>query len=159
MSEDKFDVLITLGEDESDQVLSNRLFSRAIRPVCSPHYLRQGASFDTPESLLSATLLHDETKDAWNNWFYAAGVSTKEELPGPIFQDFNLLVTAAIAGHGVALCPVDVFREDVSKGDLLVLSDIEALEDQYYFLSTRVHRTIMVEKFSTWFLSTVASDD
>ncbi|TPI17326.1 hypothetical protein FJ957_15850 [Mesorhizobium sp. B2-4-6] len=30
---------------------------------------------------------------------------------GPVFADFTILATAVIAGHGVALCPIEVFRE------------------------------------------------
>lgn len=32
-----------------------------------------------------------------------------------------MLATAVIAGHGVALCPVEVFRREIERGDLLVL--------------------------------------
>ncbi|MNL61325.1 DNA-binding transcriptional activator GcvA [compost metagenome] len=74
---------------------------------------------------------------------------------GPVFQDFNLLATAVIAGHGVALCPVEVFRREIEHGDLIVLSPIATLEDESYYLITKNLRSKPVAAFSTWFSSVV----
>ena len=61
------------------------------------------------------------------------------------------LATAVVAGHGVALCPVEVFRREIESGDLVILSDIATLENESYFLITKTARSRAVSAFSDWF--------
>ncbi|MDP9632825.1 UNVERIFIED_ORG: DNA-binding transcriptional LysR family regulator [Ensifer adhaerens] len=150
------DVLITLGADLSVGTQCDRLFSRANRPVASPRYIERKGALDTPEAITTADLLHDETIARWQEWFATAGLPmARPPRRGPVFQDFNLLATAVIAGHGVALCPVEVFRREIEHGDLIVLSPIATLEDESYYLITKNLRSKPVAAFSTWFSSVV----
>ncbi|MEI2299097.1 LysR substrate-binding domain-containing protein [Ensifer sp. MJa1] len=149
------DVLITLGADRSDGTRSDRLFSRINRPVASPRYLERAGDLRTPQAIASADLLHDETTSRWRDWFARAGQASGQALRGPVFQDFNLLATAAIAGHGVALCPIEVFRREIESGDLVVLSEVATLQDENYFLITRATRSKAVAAFGDWFSGVV----
>ncbi|NRP69224.1 Glycine cleavage system transcriptional activator [Ensifer psoraleae] len=149
------DVLITLGADTSDGIGCERLFSRVNRPVASPRYLERRGSIGTPDEIAAADLLHDETTRHWQHWLTKAGLSPRRPLSGPVFQDFNLLATAAIAGHGVALCPIEVCRREIENGDLIVLSDIAVLEDESYFLISKLSRQKAVSAFCTWFKAVV----
>jgi LysR family transcriptional regulator, glycine cleavage system transcriptional activator len=148
------DVLVTLTEGDETGTTSRRLFSRRNQPVASPHYLaRLGAR--NPESLAKANLLHDEDMTNWREWFRKAGIYPLPELKGPIFQDFNLLATSVIAGHGVALCPVEVFSREIAAGDVVVLSDIATMEDASYFVVTPARTRSEVGAFVDWFLASV----
>ena len=69
---------------------------RQRRPICS-----------------STALLHDQDRKGWRNWFKAAGVKAKEILPGPLFEGFNLLHSAILAGQGVGLAPRQLLRRDI----------------------------------------------
>ncbi|EPE93995.1 LysR substrate-binding domain-containing protein [Rhizobium grahamii] len=149
------DVLITLGADTSDGVQCTRLFSRVNKPVASPRYLDGKGSLTDAEEIAAADLLHDETTAHWQQWFTKAGVAPSRSRRGPVFQDFNLLATAAIAGHGVALCPVEVCRREIKNGDLIVLSDISVLERESYFLISKVSRQKAVAAFCDWFQQVV----
>ena len=149
-----FDVLITVGEDPSVDVQNIKLFSRANKPACSPNYVKLRGPFNSPSEIASADLLHDESQDAWRDWFRKAGLPVKNSPAGPIFQDFNLLATAVIAGHGIALCPTALLREELRRGDLIVLSEIETLEDSGYFLITDKQPTNRVIAFVDWFVAT-----
>jgi DNA-binding transcriptional LysR family regulator len=156
LGDGEYDVLITLGEDASGDVERRRLFSRASKPVCSPHYLAKAGNLATPQALLKkADLLHDESRAFWADWFAAAGVTPKGELRGPVFQDFNLLSTAVIAGHGVALCPVDVMRQEIARGDLIVLSDRTILDDRSYAIFARKPLRRPVRQFRDWFVAAI----
>jgi LysR family transcriptional regulator, glycine cleavage system transcriptional activator len=149
------DVLITLREDRSETRECTRLFSRANRPVASPSYLARRGKPETAQAIAGADLLHDETPDRWLNWCRKAGLQPDGPLRGPVFQDFNLLATAVIAGHGIALCPTEVFRRELDNGDLVVLSDIETLTNESYFLVTARPASSAVIKFRDWFCSLV----
>ena len=80
-----------------------------------------------------------------------AGLAAAGADKGPVFQDFNLLATAAIAGHGVALCPVEVCRREIESGDLIVLSTVSVLDDESYFLISKASRSKTASAFCNWF--------
>lgn len=148
------DVLITLGQDSSLGVRSHMLFSRINLPVCSPHFVKRNSGLKRPETLVRASLLHDESRDGWREWCERAGLTglkRPRSLSGPIFQDFNMLATAVIAGHGIGLCPVNVFRAEIERGDLVVLSDIATNEDKGYYMMWRDTAGPLVTQFVQWF--------
>lgn len=152
------DVLITLGADPSPDVTSLKLFSRLNRPVCSPHYLAGRDHLRTPAGIAGADLLHDETRDGWREWFSESGLPGVDVGNGPVFADFNILATAVIAGHGVALCPVEVFRDELKRGDLIVLSEIATNRDKGYFLTMLAQASPAAFKFADWFRQEVSAD-
>lgn len=149
------DVLITLGADSFEGVVCHRLFSRSTQPVASPRYLERKGSINHATQIATADLLHDETTVHWAQWLDKAGVPLTQTLRGPVFQDFNLLATAAIAGHGVALCPVELCRREIENGDLIVLSDISILEEESYFLICKASPQKSISAFCTWFKSVI----
>lgn len=151
--DESLDVLITMGEDLSGGRESRLLFSRRNQPVASIHYLakRNWGVDDVP--LAAADLLHDESVEGWKEWFRKAGLSAPEHIRGPIFQDFNMLATAVIAGHGIALCPVEVFRREIDRGDLVILSDVATAENQGYYVITNSWAKKPVRRFIDWFMN------
>ncbi|TGQ09968.1 MULTISPECIES: LysR substrate-binding domain-containing protein [unclassified Mesorhizobium] len=154
--EDDNDILITLGADPSPHVTSLKLFSRISRPACSPHYLARKGRLETVAAIGAADLLHDETRQGWQEWFSKARIEGRDVGSGPVFADFNILATAVIAGHGVALCPVEVFREELRRGDLVVLSDISTDDDKGYFLTMSAQPSSAESKFAEWFRDQVS---
>ena len=153
---ENLDVLITLGEDRSPGLDCRLLFSRINRPVASYYYLATRPELLASAGLVSADLLHDETMDAWSEWFKKAQLEPPARMRGPVFQDFNMLATAVIAGHGVALCPIEVFRHEIQRGDLVVISEISTLEDQGYFIISATPPRKAVTSFIGWFLERCA---
>lgn len=151
LGQSELDILITYGEDLAEGVVSERLFSRINKPVCSPHYLRGHPVLDTPKQIIGGDLLHDESQQGWIDWRKKAKLPSSKSLSGPVFPDFNMLATAVIAGHGIALCPVEVFREEITRGDLLVLSDINTKSDQGYFITSYQEQRPFVPEFVAWF--------
>jgi LysR family glycine cleavage system transcriptional activator len=151
------DVLITLTAGDERKTASHRLFSRANRPVASPHYLSRRGQLREAWDIAGSDLLHDENPASWAAWFQIAGVMPIPSLKGPIFQDFNLLATAVIAGHGIALCPVDVFAREIASGDLLILSDIATLENENYYMVTSENTRSEVRAFASWFQKYLAA--
>lgn len=150
---ENLDVLITFGEDGSPNVNCHLLFSRINKPVASPHYLATHPEIRAHNGLRKAELLHDETMEAWKAWFEKAQVEPPRSMKGTVFQDFNMLATAVIAGHGVALCPVKVFSYELQRGDLVVISEISTLDDQGYFIVSGKNTTNAVTSFVSWFES------
>jgi LysR family transcriptional regulator, glycine cleavage system transcriptional activator len=145
------DVLITLSAGDEPGTQSRQLLSRVNRPVASPHYLARRGALQSAEAIAGADLLHDEDPANWAAWFRKAGLFPLPALRGPVFQDFNLLATALIAGHGVALCPTEVFAREIAAGDLVVLSDTSTQEDENYHLIMPRNGRAPSHDFATWF--------
>jgi DNA-binding transcriptional LysR family regulator len=79
-------------------------------------------------------LLHDADEEGWRLWFARAGQAAPAQFAGPVFQDFNLLRAAALAGQGAALCPEAMIKDDLDAGRLCQLSDISVNEHTGYHL-------------------------
>lgn len=156
LKDDDNDVLITLGADPSPTAASLKLFSRMSRPACSPHYLARKGRLGSPAEIAAADLLHDETRQGWREWFSQAGMAGVDVGTGPVFADFNILATAVIAGHGVALCPIEVFREELRRGDLVVVSDIATDRDKGYYLTMSAQPSAAEITFADWFRDQVS---
>lgn len=150
------DALITFGAEPTPGVQSDRVLSRISRPVASRSFLEKCGPFESPSRIAAAPLLHDESRDGWRRWFRKAGVEGVSGDTWPVYQDFNLLVTAAIAGHGVALCPVEAYRTEIERGDLVVLSDVAIDEDAAYYISYSANARPAVNQFVHWFLALIA---
>ncbi|MFT3974479.1 MAG: LysR substrate-binding domain-containing protein [Amaricoccus sp.] len=123
-------------------------------PVAAPHLGRP----ETPAAMLAAGLLHDTDLSGWRGWLDAAGAAALPVAPGPVFEDFNLLRAAALAGQGVALCPLAIIADDLREGRLGQLSEI-AVRDTcgYYLLSSpapAADRAPAVAAFRDWLLAT-----
>lgn len=147
-----YDVLITYIGQESDDVIEIPFISRNTYAVCSPKFLEEYGPFDDPADILRSEVIHDENKDGWTEWFKLAGVTVEGDLPGHTYADFNLLVISAIAGHGVALCPIDAFREEINRGDLVTLFDVASNTDKFYNICKRKDSSKDVMSFVDWFI-------
>lgn len=104
-------------------------------PVCSPSLvLRKTSSPVEPAQMVRLGLLHDTDTSGWRSWLGKAGHRPAGPLDGAVFEDFNLLRSAALSGQGVALCPNAMIGADITAGSLVRLSDIPVLTDHGYFM-------------------------
>lgn len=104
----------------------------SVRPVCSPTYRRRLPDRVSPQHLQGAELLHDTDHQAWLRWFRESGANLRALPPGDVYEDFGLLGAAALAGHGVALCPVQLVGEELARGELVVVSNTATLTERRY---------------------------
>jgi DNA-binding transcriptional LysR family regulator len=98
-------------------------------------------------------LLHDMDEGGWRAWFARAGEVPPARWDGPVYQDFNLLRAAALAGQGAALCPRAMIGDDLAAGRLCQLSDVGVLEASGYYLlrgQMAVRRGAAVSAFRDW---------
>lgn len=79
-------------------------------------------------------LLHDTDRSGWRAWYGRAGCPMPDLPDAPVYEDFNLLRAAALAGQGVALCPQAMIRPDLRAGHLVQLSPITVGEGAGYYL-------------------------
>ena len=150
------DLAINYGDWDEAPIGAKHFLSGVSVPVASAMYVDQHGSFDEPSALLKTTLLHDQDRKAWPQWFKAAGISLKASLPGPLFEGFNMLHSAILAGQGVGLAPKALLRRDLDQGNLVQLFDIEVLAGRAYYITEppapRASRAAEVDVFKSWLL-------
>ena len=115
-------------------ILSRPFLSGRSVPVASPALIGTGPAEASADRLLELGLLHDTDLSGWQIWFARADLAPPARLSGSIFEDFNLLRAAALAGQGVALCSLAMIGPDLAAGHLVQLSEISVLDEFDYYL-------------------------
>lgn len=147
----ELDVLITYHDGPYEgPYLATKLLAGEVRPVCAPSYLAAAPKNGDDIDFSAATLLHDENRSSWSRWLQKCGIGSETINSGTVFADFNLLSIAAIAGHGVALCPTALIFAELKRGDLILLSDIPENCDRNYLLFEHKRKYEAVDKFCSW---------
>lgn len=153
------DVAIVFGVDPPKMVgtVVTRFLSGETAPVCAPH-LELGRSV-TGKDMIRAGLLHDTDATGWRTWLGVVGDEHGLDS-GPVFEDFNLLRVAALAGQGIALCPLAIIADDLRDGRLVQLSERTIRADSAYYVVVPSDRvppsSSVVMHFRDWLLSTGA---
>jgi LysR family glycine cleavage system transcriptional activator len=126
------DVAIRLGRGNWPGVHATRLTASHVFPVCNPSVARK---LRQPLDILRQRRLVDNSiYDEWGRWFKAAGATDE---PGDTRQidDDNMLLQAAIEGHGVMLARAIIAQDDLDAGRLVRPFDVSVLSSfQYYFV-------------------------
>lgn len=120
-----------MGGDESlDEV---RLMTEEVFPVCSPSLLKDPTNpLRTPNDLTHHILLHDDIRTDWRVWLTAAKVDHINSEKGPIYNQSQLVLQAAIAGEGVALGRSAIVHDALEAGLLVRPFDL-ALSGRYAY--------------------------
>ena len=147
----EIDILITyLDGPYQGPYVATKLLAGEVYPVCAPSYLSRARRTGDGIDFSAATLLHDENRTAWSRWLKKSGVESEGLNSGTVYADFNLLSIAAIAGHGVALCPPSLISTELMRGDLVLLSSVPENCDRNYFLFQHRRENHAVDRFCSW---------
>lgn len=129
-------------------------------PVCSPDLLTGDKPLNTPEDLKYHTLLHDDLRVDWETWLAAAGVPGIDPKKGPSFNDSSMVLTAAMAGQGVALGRSTLAADDLAAGRLVKPFGVELKAGSAYFVvcPEEVAERPKIVTFRNWLLKEASSD-
>ncbi|WP_411033154.1 LysR substrate-binding domain-containing protein [Shinella sp. BYT-45] len=125
-------------------------------PVIAPGLLAGGPPLRAPADLLAHTLLHEENRSVWERWFSAAGLPDAPLGRAQIFAEGNLVLQAALRGHGVALADRFLAAEEIAAGHLLQPFAL-SVRHGAYFLVARSFKRLSPEAraFRAWLLRRV----
>ncbi len=110
-----------------------QLMSGASVPVCSQSFIASHPGLQGAEDIAKCNLLHDTDTTGWHAWLGESYPAKNGGLADIVFEDFNLLRAAVLAGQGVALCPTAIIRDDLEAGRLVSLSDRTTESEYNYF--------------------------
>lgn len=149
------DVAIRLGGGNYPDVFSELLLQEKVFPVCAPEILTKYGTPTDAKGLLKLPLLlrYNESRTAtWQEWFEYAGVENPPLSDGARYPDTNMALQAALDMQGVALARSAHVGEDLKRGRLVRLLDIDyPSPSAYYFLCPKGREnTPKIEAFRNW---------
>lgn len=107
LERERIDLAITLGAGEFARLRRWHFVDEEVYPVCSPSYAQRMAPLKDPQSLTRTTLLHIEQRYRprvdWAGWLAHFGVTLPRATQRFRFNDYSIVLQAAIEGQGVAL--------------------------------------------------------
>jgi DNA-binding transcriptional LysR family regulator len=128
------DAAIHFGSDVWPEAVCHRLMGEVIVPVCAPALLG-GRLLAEPREVTRFPLLQLTTRpQAWADWLRANGVESFDGPHGPHFEEFHMVIQAAIAGLGLAVLPRFLIHEELASGRLVVACDRPVTSDHAYYL-------------------------
>lgn len=132
---DSYQAYVTYGSGTWDGFQADYLFSADLVPMCSPALLSGRTRLSAPEDILKYPLVHEFNYEFWGRWFELAGVSRSAVNLGPIIDDPNVLIGAALGLQGFVLGPPLFYREHIKSGMLITpLGEDIQIPIDYYFL-------------------------
>jgi LysR family glycine cleavage system transcriptional activator len=150
----RIDVGILWGRGRWPGLSSEPLFVARSVPVCSPQFLRRQHRRPGRELVENATLLHSADRLEWTNWLTAAGLPVELAERGPIYQDTNVTMEAAMAGQGVAIGTKPIIDNEVHAGRLtLAHRHIVGLDETYHLAwAPEFANEYGINRFCSWLM-------
>ena len=131
----KTDIAIRFGLGKWEGYDAEKLLDDQLYPVCSPHF-NKGRLPSTPQQLKKHRILCVEHGREWQNWGHCAGIDIHQFKVESHLSDSNLMLTAAMAGQGIAVARHSLVEAEIAAGNLVRLFDIVAPSDYSYYLVT-----------------------
>ena len=157
------DICVRTGKLDDTAVHYDHLFSSDLFPVCSPKLLRDGPPLTEPNDLAKHTILQVSTcENDWRHWLRANGVSSVNPDAGLVFDSYDLALTTAAQGLGVALALRPYASKDLALG--VLVEPFPGLSVRYpddWYLACRKDRVHAkkVIAFRDWIFELVKQDE
>lgn len=156
-AEDNFDLAIHYGEPVWAGGTLTFLCTETVMPIAS-RALAKTLHIDGPAELASAPILHLTTRPKlWAEWLELHDASTDNAYHGVRFDQFSMIIAAAMSGLGVGLLPTYLIEAELRSESLVPVLDLPmSTENAYYVVRPETKRTHQVaDLFEAWLLSQV----
>ncbi|MBB5574758.1 MULTISPECIES: LysR family transcriptional regulator [Rhizobium] len=153
-----FDLAIHYGQPVWAHATCTYLCSEIIVPVASSSLLNS-FSVTQAEDLERGPLLHLATRPRlWAEWFQLNGCEGVSPYHGSRFDQFSMVIEAAILGLGFALLPKYLIEEEIASGRLQIAWDRPmATTNNYYIVTPEMkQQSLTTKRFQEWLLNQVS---
>ncbi|TPM38908.1 LysR family transcriptional regulator [Mesorhizobium sp. B2-3-4] len=155
--EGNFEIAIHYGRPIWAGATCTYLCSESILPVAGGALLRSEVAM-TPAAFLNAPLLHLTTRPRlWSQWLELAGQTDESAYRGHRFDQFSMIIEAAVGGMGYALLPRYLIEQELKSGELRVVLDLPMETDNCYYVvlpELRAHSPIC-QHFVAWLMGQI----
>ena len=154
------DIAVRIGGENWPGLEAVPLMPGTVTPMCSPTLPHDGPPLKRPEDLAHHKLLHEFDYSAWRRWFDRADIRDFDVEHGPVFDDINLVYSAALAGQGVGLLHTALTRKEMVAGQLIQPFDSLPEEDMGYYIVYPPGRgnEPLIAAFRDWLLVQAAKE-
>ena len=155
----RIDLAIRYGAGKWPGVKAVHLLDNEVFPVCAPAYLEGRPPLRKPADLVNQTLLHlveyDRNWVTWEAWLRAFGIELRPKKRGLEFDNYLILVQAALDGQGIALGGGRLADDFLARGALVrPLAATQRSERAFYLLvPTEVTLSEPAMHFRDWILA------
>ncbi len=156
------DLSVSFDRRNSALVGEIMLAPESVFPVCSPGFAQKHnlGSDVTERDLRSVALLHMDERNPrwldWTRWSLLAGFGSMNGQSSFTYNNYPLLLNAAIQGQGLALAWGVLAKQAILDGLLVPLGPTVMREDHGYLLRTRHRNNSVVMPIIEWFRSSMA---
>ncbi len=133
------DVAILFSRQQPTQAPSQKLFDEVVFPVCSPSFLVQHGPINSHKKLAALPLLKlgTDAGQGWQDWrSYFKGRRSLVEPSEPVltFNNYTLLIQAAIAGQGMGIGWATLVDDLLENNVLVGLREFSLHSDSGYYV-------------------------
>jgi LysR family glycine cleavage system transcriptional activator len=152
------DIAIRYGRGDWKGCASEKLMEEWLFPVCSPAF-NNGRLPKTPAGLKRHRILRDDCQGEWDAWAHGAGIDLDGCRYETGYSDSNLMLGAAIEGHGIAIGRSALVSADLAAGRLVRMFDLIIPAPFGYHLVTAAGRAKPphLQEFEDWLRDEAAS--
>lgn len=141
------DFAIRFGDGAWHGTHAEPLLDAPLTAMCTPQIAARLAS---PADLTRERLLRSYRADEWPRWFDAAGAAPPL-LRGPMFDSSVLMVSAAVAGLGVALAPAAMFTRELASERLVLPFPVRIDAGRYWLTRLKSRKeSASMRAFRQW---------
>ncbi len=134
LTSESFDLAIHYGRPSWPHASCTFLCSEIVVPVAAPCFLKDARRLEAGE-VAELPLLHLDTRPKlWEDWFTRSEVATEHSYRGHRFDQFSMVIAAALAGLGVALLPSYLIEEEIAAGRLVIVADLPMETEFSYYV-------------------------
>jgi putative choline sulfate-utilization transcription factor len=155
-----FDVGIIFGRGDWSAYHTTSLFPEEVYPVCSPAYLRNRSATMAAAEIAQLRLLHlrGPSRDrwyTWDDWFAAHGTQADTGQQDLAFDNFQLVLQAALVGQGACIGWAPLIDDLVASGALVRLTGKPLRSTRGYHIVEHVNRPYAanVSTLKSWLLA------
>ncbi len=132
------DLAVRYGRGNWADVEAIHLLDNEVFPICAPSYLQGRPTLAHPRDLLNETLLHliehDRNWVTWQVWLDAVGAGGEAQKRGLRFDNYLVLIQAALDGQGIALGGGRLADDLLARGSLVRPIDATLKSEQAFYL-------------------------
>lgn len=154
------DIALLFGNGYDIAAPTRQLFQEAVIPVCSPALLARYGTYTHTRQIAELPLLQLEADQEaqWFDWpelFEMLGIRSGPREPALIFNNYTLLLQAALTGQGVAIGWSPFIEPLLASGALTALTDQPVRSDNGYQIVFPSHQVMdpLVQEFVDWLIT------
>lgn len=153
------DLAVRYGRGRWSGVQAHHLLDNEIFPVCAPGYMADRPALKDPADLIHEMLLHlvefDRNWMTWDAWLRALGVAQRPAKRGLEFDNYLVLIQAALDGQGIALGGGRLADDFLARGALIRPIEATLRSDWSFYLvvPTEVPLSEPARRFRDWILA------